>query len=121
MNCLKEVAQQARFQAMQPVAVTKRQALDAAIAAAPQQPEQIVLDLPTGRHRWSGYHQYPALSFSLFDTANRSCGHWGRMHGCEYGTTWYGRAVAFDKNGCKWVRDWDAVIDDFGDLVEVTQ
>ena len=119
MQTLKQVAKAHRFAVMQPQPITERQALDAAIAATPYQPAQIVLDLPVGKHRWSGYHTYPALAFDLFDNAARVCGHWQRTHGCEFGTTWFGRVAAYDQHGNRWERGWAAVVDDFGNLVEV--
>ena len=123
MQTLKQVAKAHRFAVMQPAAVQARNderlALDAAIAATPHRTEQIVLDLPVGKHRWSGYHTYPSLGFDLFDHAAQTCGHWQRTHGCEFGRTWFGRAVAYDQHGNRWERSWDAVVDDFGNLVEV--
>lgn len=45
-------------------------------------------------------------------------GHFNRLHGTNY-CTWYGTEVAVDEAGRQWTRSYDAVIDDFGNLVEV--
>lgn len=42
-----------------------------------------------------------------------------RRHGSEHGTTWFGTERLLDQHGRKWERGYDAVIDDFGNLVEV--
>lgn len=45
-------------------------------------------------------------------------GHHHRLHGSEY-CTWHGVEHAVDEAGRRWTRNYDAVIDDFGTLVEV--
>ena len=39
----------------------------------------------------------------------------------EHPTRWFGHETLFDTAGREWVRVFEAVIDDFGDLVEVAQ
>jgi hypothetical protein len=42
-----------------------------------------------------------------------------RRHGSEWGIEWFGHEVQVDQLGRAWQRDFDAVVDDFGTLVEV--
>lgn len=42
-----------------------------------------------------------------------------RLHGNRQGTTWFGYESRHDELGRKWRRNYNAVVDDFGTLVEV--
>lgn len=119
MQSLKQVAQAARFDAMQPQAVSERHALAAALTAAANDPEQIVLSVADNTHRWSGYHGYPSLCYSGYDSQARPGVYWDRMHGDVHTPGWYIRQVAYDQHCRKWERSFNCTVDDFGDLVEV--
>lgn len=45
--------------------------------------------------------------------------HFSRLHDSTHGTTWYGYEKQQDQLGRTWERRYSAVVDDFGDLVEV--
>lgn len=47
--------------------------------------------------------------------------HFQRQHGSPYNTTWFGTDRLIDRFGRVWERRWRAVVDDFGNLVEVPQ
>ena len=98
---------------------TERKALDLAISCAAHDPAQIVLQPPNGTHPWSGYYSGHSLTFTHFSDDKHQIGYFSRMHGCKYGTYWYGRCMLLDQHGRRWERNYDAVIDDFGNLVEV--
>ena len=119
MQTLKQVAKAHRFAVMQPQPITERQALDAAIAATPYQPAQIVLEPVVSGHigfEWVGNGNY----CSAFDYEHMRCaGYIHRDHHSAYGTTWFGERVAFGLDGRKWRHDFKATVDDFGNLVEV--
>lgn len=116
MQRLSQVAKAARFAAMQPAAVAERLAL---AAITTHDPEQIVLQPPNGTHPWSGYHSGHSLTFTHFSDDKHQIGYFSRLHGNQYGTGWYGRIMLLDQQGRRWERNYDAVIDDFGNLVEV--
>jgi hypothetical protein len=44
-----------------------------------------------------------------------------RMYGNSYAITWFGEETMVDQHGRAWSREFDAVIDDFGNLVEVAR
>lgn len=67
----------------------------------------------------AGAPRYGWDAGSLFAYARGSDSYFGRTHNSPYGTTWFGRDVLLDQHGRKWTRDWGAVVDDFGTLVEV--
>lgn len=54
---------------------------------------------------------------SVFAYAGDS--YFGRMFDSPYGTTWFGSDALVDQHGRTWTRSWGAVVDDFGNLVEV--
>lgn len=105
---------------MQTPTQTERQALDAAIAkvcgSTPTDP--IVLhdmEAPPGAMKW-----HAGCSCSGWFGGQ----HWHRFqrsYGNEYGYIWFGEEVMVDQHGRVWGREFDAVIDDFGNLVEVPQ
>lgn len=44
-----------------------------------------------------------------------------RFHQSEHGTLWFGEHCMLDPEGRRWERPFNAVVDDFGNLVEVPQ
>lgn len=52
---------------------------------------------------------------------NRQWHRFQRMHGNPYAITWFGEQAMVDQHGRVWSREFDAVIDDFGNLVEVAR
>lgn len=125
MQTLKDVAQQARFQAMQPGAISERQALDAAITAvANVDPAHghlvITLDSTQGGCQIMTSNNavwlYPPIKECIGWNAAVSV---GRHHGQPSGETWFGTERAKDAQGRTWERTFVAVMDDFGSLVEV--
>lgn len=101
---------------MHPPTQTERQALDAAIGAiAGDSADPIVLTpiaAKPGDMRWSG-----AGCTSWFQGSQGH--HFQRIFGNRYAITWFGEEKMVDQHGRVWSREFDAVIDDFGNLVEV--
>lgn len=128
MQTLKEVARAGRFAAMQPAAIAERLALNAAIdraALAGAQAGQVAITLLSHQHpcRPMG-SRADCNSVSLYPPADiggvfTSAMHINRRHGNELGKTWYGTQTATDSKGRVWERWFNAVVDDFGNLVEV--
>jgi len=117
MRRLSEVAEQARYQAIQPAAVTERHALDAALAATPDQPEQILLTRRAAdpqRTWWLGCY----CSASADTHIAPVCSFWP-IRDQDSGSGWYVKEIAYDAKGNPWERSYCATVDDFGNLVEV--
>lgn len=51
--------------------------------------------------------------------SNHSGNSFQRQHDSKYGTTWLGFETQTDQHARKWERMYYAVVDDFGNLVEV--
>lgn len=117
MQRLSQVAQQARFAAMLPAAITERQALDAALAATPYIGEQIVLQPAPQKVRVEFWNIGNAIN--VRDEDYRTVAHVQRDHDSDEPWRWYGSVRLTDQLGREWVRRVAMVTDDFGDLVEV--
>lgn len=117
MQRLSEVARKARFAAMQPAAITERQALDAAITATPYIGEQIVLQPAPQKVRVEFWNIGKAIT--VRDEDYRTVAHVQRDHDSDEPWRWYGSVRLTDQLGREWVRRVQMVTDDFGDLVEV--
>lgn len=104
---------------MHPPTQTERQALQAAIdASAGDTPDPIVLTpiaAPTGAMQWCTDSSCSGW------VGNRQWHRFQRMYGNSYAITWFDEETMVDQHGRVWSREFDAVIDDFGNLVEVAR
>jgi hypothetical protein len=136
MQTLKELSRASRFQAMLPAAITERQALDAAIKRAvgsasfsrvlgsivaeclSAEETGIVLPPPCAATLHHCYHRGDTWTSSR-DGAGYACWFY-RRHSGEDAGFWTGNESRIDSTGRTWSSRLErAVIDDFGDLVEV--
>ena len=125
MRRLSDLAQATRRAAMQPTAQTERQALAQAIARVAQcgaEDGHIAITLGTRSQRCTVVaHNNAVWLYPPHDTIGEytSVLSIGRLHGHPLGKTWFGTESATDTQGREWERRFDAVVDDFGTLIEV--
>jgi len=138
MKRLAEVARAGRFQAMQPAAdITERQALDAAIKRAIGSAgfvhalgamvadcltaEERGIVLPPPCESTLTRHHHGDSWADITDNAGWEC-YFYRVYEGRRAGIWCGSESRLDSTGKKWVRRFEsAIVNDFGDLVEVSQ
>lgn len=113
MQTLKQVAKAHRFAVMQPAAVAERLAL---AAITTHDPEQIVLHPPRGRQMHYCYQSNFCLDLRSGLSSNTA---WRREHQGIHAGYWTGTDELLCHRGTAWRHDFNAVVDDFGNLVEV--
>ena len=98
---------------------TERQALDAAIDAALSAVSEAIVLTPIVSHH-DGAMQWLENSNYCSGYVRPHMWHWyQRTHGNRDGTPWFGHERMVDQFGRLWGRSFDAIVDDFGSLVEV--
>jgi hypothetical protein len=97
--------------------LTERQTLNAAIAAIPHQPEQILLQPLPRQGRVEFWHGCVAITVRGPDW--HAVARVQRDHDSDTPWRWYGHETMKDQLGRAWERRFDMVTDDFGNLVEV--
>lgn len=101
-------------------AETERQALDTAISRSAELAQStesavqiILLTVPPAPVRWLRDSNACSIGRLASDTWFQ------RAHGQNWSAPWFGGIAMVDQLGRKWERKFYAVVDDFGDLVEV--
>ena len=117
MQQLAQIAQQARYAAMLPAETAERRAPGSAVRAVPRGPRPIVLN--AGADTSGGWIFGDNFAIQFPPGASQSSINFQRAHGRGRLAPWFGSERRMDQYGRPWVRDFHAVIDDFGNLVEV--
>lgn len=118
---MKAPSKKARSVVLAPMSATAAELLhrlqqEAAEAVAPA-PGTVTLP-PTGALRATGSGD--GTYISAYDSSFNNSISLVQIHSRQSPTRWSGTEVRRDANGQRWQRDFRAVVDDFGDLVEVS-